>query len=249
MQEGQMTHRTNDKPDIGPSGDKQVGAAAKAPADGLLGNDDNLKEVYQQLCDSYRAIDDIRMKLLGLLPIATGAGIVVLTDGGKSTPAKGLSASIGIFGLVATIGLFSYELHGIKKCAYMIDAGKQIEKRLNIYGQFQRRPHEVAGFIDEPFAASIIYPAALAGWLFFALLDLPRWVGYVSSAVVPVAGVSVSVWLIRAMEKDVDNRLQYQKEAFWPPKRKPKPPLSLPNDAYIEKPDKSGHSALGPGGH
>jgi hypothetical protein len=131
----------------------------------------------------------------------------------------------------------------------MIDAGKQIEKRLNIYGQFQRRPHEVAGFIDEPFAASIIYPAALAGWLFFALLDLPRWVGYVSSAVVLVAGVSVSVWLIRAMEKDVDNRLQYQKEAFWPPKRKPKPPLSLPNDAYIEKPDKSGHSALGPGGH
>ena len=28
---------------------------------------DNLKTIYQELCDSYRAIDDFRAKLLGLL--------------------------------------------------------------------------------------------------------------------------------------------------------------------------------------
>jgi hypothetical protein len=208
---------------------------------------ENLKLVYNQLCDSYRAIDDIRMKLLGLLPIATGAGILVLTGGGKSAPPRGLSLPIGLFGLIVTIGLFSYELHGIKKCGYWINAGWLIEKRLGIYGQFQRRPHELAGFIDEPFSASIIYPAVLASWLFFALLEAPRWVGYVSSSVVFAGGVWVSLHLIRAVEKDIKERKQYCKEKVYfrrkndffrglcPDDCPPDdcPPLPLPDDAYF----------------
>ncbi len=35
---------------------------------------ENLKAPYQQLCDSYRAINDFRTKLLGFLPLATGGG-------------------------------------------------------------------------------------------------------------------------------------------------------------------------------
>jgi hypothetical protein len=40
---------------------------------------ENLKTVYQQLCESYRAIDDFRAKLLGFLPLATGTGIFLLS--------------------------------------------------------------------------------------------------------------------------------------------------------------------------
>jgi hypothetical protein len=238
---------SRDATEAGRSVDAQAEASNYGPSDAA----DNLKtghlmSVYNQLCDSYRAIDDIRMKLLGLLPIATGAGILVLTGGGKSTPARGLSLPIGLFGLIVTIGLFSYELHGIKKCGYWIDAGRLIEKRLGIYGQFQRRPHELAGFIDEPFAASIIYPAVLASWLFFALLDAPRWVGYVSSAVVFVGVVWISLHLIRAFEEDMKKgkRKQYCKEPVYfrrdffrglcddcPPDDCP--PLPLPDDAYF----------------
>ena len=36
---------------------------------------ENLRTVYRELCSSYRAIDDFRTKLLGFLPLATGAGI------------------------------------------------------------------------------------------------------------------------------------------------------------------------------
>lgn len=215
---------------------------------------ENLRLVYNQLCDSYRAIDDIRMKLLGLLPIATGAGILVLTGGGKSAPPRGLSLPIGLFGLIVTIGLFSYELHGIKKCGYWIDAGKNIEAGLGINGQFQRRPHELAGFIDEPFAASIIYPAVLASWLFFALLEAPRWVGYVSSSALFAGGVLLSIHLIRAMEEDMIDGQQYRKEkVYLRRKRKivfyrrfrpdhcptvPLPkPLPLPKDAYFAEVD------------
>lgn len=143
---------------------------------------DDLKPIYQQLCDSYRAIDETRTKLLGLLPLATGAGILALSGGNRAGAGTGLSAAVGLFGMVATLGLFSYEVHGIKKCAALIDAGRLIEERLNLNGQFKRRPREVAGFIDEPFAASIIYPISLAGWTFFALLDVPaRWAAYLAA--------------------------------------------------------------------
>jgi hypothetical protein len=195
---------------------------------------DDLKAVYQQLCDSYRA-DETRTKLLGLLPLATGVGILALSGDDRAGAGSGLSAAVGLFGVVATLGLFSYELHGIKKCAALIDAGKLIEKRLNIYGQFQRRPKEVAGFIDEPFAASIIYPASLAGWTFFALLGVPaRWVAYLAAGAVMLVSVAVSLWLIRAMECDMENRSRHVKEPWWLRMHRPADlDDPLPDDAYI----------------
>jgi hypothetical protein len=43
----------------------------------------NLSPVYQELCKSYLAIEDFRAKLLGFLPVVTGAGIVFTAkDGG-----------------------------------------------------------------------------------------------------------------------------------------------------------------------
>jgi hypothetical protein len=195
---------------------------------------ENLKAVYQQICDSYRAIDDSRTKLLGLLPLATGTGILVLSNGGKAVPGSGLSLAVGLFGIVATLGLLSYELHGIKKCAALIDSGRQIETRLNINGQFLRRPQEVAGFIDEPFAASVIYPASLAGWTFFALLGVPaRWVAFVVAAAVFVAGLGSALWLIRVMEHDMRHRKQYCKEPIWLRKDRPDRCEPLPDDAFL----------------
>ncbi len=127
--------------------------------------DENLRVAYQQLCESYRAIDDFRAKLLGFLPLATG-GIFLL--GSINTPKESLGL-IGVFGLVITVGLFCYEIYGIKKCHNLIAIGKKIERKLDINGQFINRPREVAYFINEPFVAGIIYPVVLAAWMFLAL--------------------------------------------------------------------------------
>ena len=133
---------------------------------------ENLKAVYQQLCDSYRAIDDFRAKLLGFLPFATGTGIALLL-GPLSNQTQRYSSPIGAFGFAITFGLFCYELYGIKKCTCLIETGRQIEGQLlegqlRIHGQFLGRPNGVVGFINEPFAAGIIYPAVLAAWTFVA---------------------------------------------------------------------------------
>jgi hypothetical protein len=184
-------------------------AAASEPT---LPQPDDVRAVYQQLCESYRAIDDSRLKLLGLLPLATGAGILVLSGRADEGMDRSLSLAVGLFGLMATLGLYSYELHGMKKCGALIDAGRLIERSIGINGQFERRPQEVAGFIDEPFSASIIYPASLAGWAYFAF----RWLGQPWVAVVPacffVGGFVLSIWLIRRIEYDMGRRMQYGKE-------------------------------------
>jgi hypothetical protein len=137
-------------------------------------SDDHLKAAYQELCHSYRAIDDFRAKLLGFLPLATGTGIFLflgtLADKEKATLAKEFLPLVGLFGFAITVGLFCYELYGIKKCHALIKAGRQIETTLGLYhGHFITRPREVIRVINEPFAAGVIYPAVLAAWMYFAL--------------------------------------------------------------------------------
>ncbi len=172
---------------------------------------ENLKAVYEQLCDSYRAIDDFRTKLLGFLPLATGGGIFLLL-GPLSNQTQRYLGPIGAFGVAITFGLFCYELYGIKKCTHLIAAGMQIEGQLGIDGQFIKRPPGVAGFIDEPFAAGIIYPAVGAAWMFLAL-PFPRpqdaaWPPYALwiAIVVFLVGLAVSVfytfWLACWLKKN-----------------------------------------------
>lgn len=136
---------------------------------------ENLRTAYRELSTSYRAIDDFRAKLLGFLPLATGTGIFLLLEKFKDINdlkdgATHLLRAIGIFGFFITLGLFLYEIYGIKKCCALIQAGTKMEKLMGIEdGQFSSRPQTVAVLINEPFAAGVIYPAVLAAWAYFYL--------------------------------------------------------------------------------
>src|SRR5262245_16336831 len=68
-------------------------------------------KVYEQLCTSYRAIDDFRAKLLGFLPLVSGSGVFLLLNDAFRNADKGDFARqflrpIGLFGFVITLGLF-----------------------------------------------------------------------------------------------------------------------------------------------
>src|ERR1700675_959720 len=126
---------------------------------------ERLQKAYGKLCKSSHAIDDFPAKLLGVLPAATGAGILFTAKDNVSLLQHHPQA-IGLFGFVIALGLFSYEIYGIKKCAALIQRGRLIERQLSIEGQFVTRPHHVLWVIDETFATGLIYPAVLASWAF-----------------------------------------------------------------------------------
>jgi hypothetical protein len=118
--------------------------------------------------------------------------------------------AIGAFGLLFTLGLFSYELFGIKKCHYLIESGKQLEFQVQLRGQFASRPHAIAGRINEPFASAIIYPACMAAWTFLGLV-FPLGVAFAATvagavAVAGCTGTLLGAWLI-AVHQERDDRV------------------------------------------
>jgi len=168
--------------------------------------------LYGELSQTYRAIDDFRMKLLGLLPLATGTGVFLLVNGKMNDASPGANTkqfllAIGIFGFLFTFGLFAYELHGIEKCGRLIITGKRIEADLRILGQFTGRPEYVAGFINEPFASSIIYSASLAAWAFLGLSFISREWALGTAVGVFCVSLGASLVMSRLISRKLDREL------------------------------------------
>lgn len=169
-----------------------------------------LLQMYGRVSESYHNIDDFRMKLLGLLPIATGTGVFLLLNShatalgsaGAAAEVAPAFAAIGVFGFLFTTGLFAYELFGIKRCHYLIENGRELERQLRTPGQFQNRPPDLAGFLAEPFASSVIYPASLAAWLFLAVVFADPAVAVVLAAVVLIVGCVLTLAGIRRMARN-----------------------------------------------
>jgi hypothetical protein len=143
---------------------------------------ENLRTVYRELCTSYRAIDDFRGKLLGFLPLASGTGIFLLihNSSGQDVPQAAL-LPIGLLGLLVTIGLFIFEIYGIRRCTHLIVFGGWLEKQMHVEGQFTHRPlglrawdkppAGMSQFVSEPLASGIIYSAVIGAWTFLACLE------------------------------------------------------------------------------
>ena len=155
--------------------------------------------VYAQVGDNYRAIDDLRLRLLALLPLATGTGILVLL--GSHSVSAPIGVPTGIFGMLVTVSLYFYELHGVEKCAHFIHRGAQLEQDLDVPGSFAQRPHHIFGVVSELLPSMLIYPASFAGWLFLALYTAGPAVRTGWTIAVFAVGTAASIVMITVMEK------------------------------------------------
>jgi hypothetical protein len=165
---------------------------------------ENLLVAYKAACDRHQQIDEFRGKLLALLPIASG-GIGLLLIGERGTFESYLTP-IGIYGLVATSGLFIYELYGISVCKQIMGQAAGLEKRLNIpesMGQFRDRkeskPRE--RLIQAEIASWVVYLSVLSGWLYIACAHAawdrpwPWWIlGVVAILLARAAAIAFPRW-------------------------------------------------------
>jgi hypothetical protein len=108
---------------------------------------DALTKEYGEVCSNFRTLTDIRFKLLSLLPIATAAATAF-----KGAPTDGVSFVFPLFGLIATIGLVTYNTRNDQLYDELVGRAASIERSLGLAdGAFANRPHP---------------------WLIFRLLDI-----------------------------------------------------------------------------
>jgi len=147
-----------------------------------------LTTCYTELCRSHQSINDFRMKLLGLLPIASIAALLVFLQKSGPLPPEPMSFEarvigyIGVFSALFTAALFVYEARGILMCHDLYHTGMALEKEMKIRGQFhecdekRNLPCYNTGFkralaprINNKLASCAVYSLTFAAWLFVGL--------------------------------------------------------------------------------
>lgn len=137
---------------------------------------DVLLKLYGEVCNSWRALTDVRFKLLGLVPAVS---VLILASLLKPDPtvqanvATGLSpavALLSIVGLLATVGLFTYDRRNSDLHDDLISRARRIESELGIdTGQFRGRLSPSHRFLGHDSATTLVYGASIGGWLVAAV--------------------------------------------------------------------------------
>lgn len=146
----------------------------------------NVRTAYTEVCRSYHALDEARMKRLGLLPIASIVGLVAVgRSAAVTTPTPTeleVIGYVGVFSALFTLALFGYELRGILMCHDLYESGRYLERTMKLAGQFticdeSRQLPCYGGSVRRPLARRIngrvtpcaVYSLIFASWLFVAL--------------------------------------------------------------------------------
>ncbi len=176
-----------------------------------------VKAIYEEICRSHDGIAEFRAKLLGLLPLASGAGIFLLI--GNDVLAQGAGVlhliPIGVFGILITLGLFIYELRGIHKCRGLIKCAQELEKKLLPdndlwkYGVFNFRETSLWGVVGATGAALIIYPTVIGAWAYVLAVGMAGSLNLDhqhSLFALEIAALAVALAFVLGFEVDRQNR-------------------------------------------
>ncbi|MGZ4358315.1 MAG: hypothetical protein ACXVY8_05270 [Gaiellaceae bacterium] len=136
--------------------------------------DERLRLDYEQTTELYRTLLDVRFKLLAIVPTISGVAVGLLD---KPRPAIELLA-VGLLGLVATLGVFVYELRNTQIHDAVVHRAKELERRLGfpsglpgvdsggLFTQRSVRSVRLFGLVGvvHDRGLGLVYGAALAGW-------------------------------------------------------------------------------------
>ena len=136
--------------------------------------DDRLRLDYDQTTQLLRTLVDVRFKLIAFVPTIAGAAVGLL---GRPRPAVELLA-IGLLGLVATTGIFVYELRNTQIFDALVGRAAELERRLGlaslsgvqgragVYGERPGHTVRLLGLVPvgQHRGLGLVYGAAVSGW-------------------------------------------------------------------------------------
>jgi hypothetical protein len=133
---------------------------------------DNVMKLYNEINENIRFTDEISFKLLGLVPLISGAGIAGLILSNLNFTPYG--ALISFFAAIVTSALFMWELRNMQICKFYIDRLKEIEiNTFKINEKDAGRPKgRLRGIISKRIAEYIIYGSTIGSWIIFGITIL-----------------------------------------------------------------------------
>jgi hypothetical protein len=179
------------------------------------GSDDARLKEYDVVTQQFRALTDIRFKLLMALPAATVVGSTVFKS---QQDFWNLGAAVPLFAFVATLAIFVYNLRNDQHYDELVARAAQIERELGLHdGSFLHRPSSWLRlapriYVEHRWPINVIYIGSAALWLWLALESALR--SRVESAskvsvVVAVAFAVASMWLLARSRRT--SKLRYRR--------------------------------------
>lgn len=126
-----------------------------------------LLAAYDQVGATWRALTDVRFKLLGLLPAFSVIALsqVLRNDTSSTLPKTGKLLTIALGAAVAA-GLWIYDMRNNELYDELISRGRRIEAELGIHtGAYLGRPGSRRHIINHKTALRLVYGTTLLGWL------------------------------------------------------------------------------------
>jgi len=178
--------------------------------------DDKLRLDYDQTYNQFRMLADIRFKLLGFVPLVSGAAISLLA-GNKSNE---VALAVGLLGFLVTLGIVIYELRNTQFYDGTVHRAKWLEVSLDmpsftkgakqggLYGERPPRTLKLFGIvtIKHDHGLALIYGTVLGAWIYLIVDSLSSLLGnrsYGLSILVGASCGSLLIWEIhRLSSKD-----------------------------------------------
>jgi hypothetical protein len=147
------------------------------------------ERIYAETCNSIRITDEISFKLMGLVPLVTGATLLTFFLK-EPIPAENtdLMVALALVGALITLGLFRWELRNIQTCSWLRRRAEALEDAIVTSSGAPKQP-KPPHRIGKTEAEKWIYSITILAWLLTPALVRPinnpsfLLIGYVAVAV------------------------------------------------------------------
>src|SRR5215472_6008654 len=99
--------------------------------------------LYQEIRADIRATDETSFKLMGLVPLVSGAAFLTFFFEDKVRAQPHVVVALSLFAALVTLGLFRWELRNIQICSWLLRRSEAIEEPTGVK---PARPKPPRGF-------------------------------------------------------------------------------------------------------
>jgi hypothetical protein len=126
--------------------------------------------LYQEIRADIRATDEISFKLMGLVPLVSGAAFLTFFFEDKVRAQPHVVVALSLFAALITLGLFRWELRNIQTCSWLLRRSEAMEEKAT--GIKPARPKAPRG-LGKTEAEKAVYSVTILTWLLMPAVVCP----------------------------------------------------------------------------